>query len=364
MIIVFRTDASIQIGTGHVMRCLTLADALTVQGKECHFICREHPGHLLPLIAKRGHQVHVLPSDSDDDKSPTPAQNPQPLAHAQWLGATQAVDAQQCQPIVKSLNPDWLVVDHYALDHYWHQQLRPDCKKILVIDDLADRKHDCGLLLDQTLGRDAQDYKPWVPEHCELLCGSQYALLRPEFSQWRQYSLKRRKENKLEQLLINLGGVDKDNITTKLLQALQHSALPQNCKITVIMGASAPWIEAVKQQAKQLPWATEVKVGVSNMAELMANSDLAIGAAGATSWERCCLGLPTMMLVLAENQQMIARRLEATKACRIVELNDLSGGLNKALDGLTLKQLHNLATKASAVTDGWGVDRVIHDMST
>ncbi|WP_404418457.1 UDP-2,4-diacetamido-2,4,6-trideoxy-beta-L-altropyranose hydrolase [Marinospirillum sp.] len=354
MMIVFRTDASIQIGTGHVIRCLTLADALKEQGAECHFICRGHPGHLLNLIQERGHRVHtlLLTTQASNHQKAT-------LAHADWLGTTQQEDANLCISLLNDLNPDWLVVDHYALDADWEKSLRPYCKKILVVDDLADREHECDLLLDQTFGRESKDYKPLVPEHSQILCGSQYALLRPEFAQWRDYSLQRRKEGKLKQLLINLGGVDKDNITTALLQALQTSSLPKDCNITVVMGSSAPWIEAVKQEAKQLPWETEVKTGVNNMAELMANSDLAIGAAGATSWERCCLGLPTLMLVLAENQEMIARKLEVAQACQVIDHKDLVSGLTKALKRLTAKQLHNLAAKASDITDGRGAERVL-----
>jgi UDP-2,4-diacetamido-2,4,6-trideoxy-beta-L-altropyranose hydrolase len=353
MRIVFRTDASIQIGSGHVMRCLTLADALKQQGAECYFICREHPGHLNTLIEEHGHQVHTLPLATQPE-----SHKQAELAHAHWLGASRQGDFQQCQPLLQSLQPDWLIVDHYALDHHWQQPLRSDCRNIMVIDDLADRKHDCDLLLDQTFGRKAQDYQPLVPSTCEILCGSQYALLRPEFAQWREYSLRRREEGRLKQLLINLGGVDKDNITTQILKSLQNSALPKNCKITVVMGPSAPWVEEVKQEAKQLPWETEVKVGISNMAELMVNSDLAIGAAGATSWERCCLGLPTIMVVLADNQKTIANQLVAAGAALKINSQDLSATIPQLETKLTPDTLKYLSQSSASVCDGQGLRRV------
>lgn len=362
MRVVFRCDASIQIGTGHVMRCLTLADTLAASGAECYFICREHEGHLLKVIRKGGHQVYSLPFKADVEKS---SKNGIKLLHADWLGATQQEDTQQCIDIIKLIEPDWLIVDHYAIDISWEKTLRPYCKKIMVIDDLADRAHDCDMLLDQTFGRHIKDYLDWIPDNCQVLCGSKYALLRPEFAKWRDYSLERRKDGMLKHLLINLGGVDKDNITSKILKGLQKSSLPECCKITVVMGSTAPWIESAKAQAKALPWKTQVKRGVNNMAELMANSDLAIGAAGSTSWERCCLGLPTIMLVLAENQQQIALNLQNANAVYAINLqSDLESMILKAVRYFTKAQgvLEEMSINASSILDGCGSNLVIENM--
>lgn len=350
MKITFRVDASLEMGTGHVMRCLTLANALKEQGAECHFFCRKHPGNLIETIQQAGFQVHQLTTHSQPL-----ANKEKPLFHAAWLGTTQAQDAEECEAILKQLQPDWLIVDHYALDKIWQQALKPYCKKLMVIDDLVDRQHDCDLLLDQTFGRSSQDYQQLVPEHCQLLCGTEYALLRPEFAQWREFSLKRRKQGQLEHLLINLGGVDKDNITTQILKALSPASLPKNCRITVVMGGTAPWIDAVKQQAAQMPWPTEVKVGVNNMAELMANSDLAIGAAGSTSWERCCLGLPTIMVVLADNQRQIALALADKKAAKVIEnMADLAIVVSQLI-----KELNLLVKYAAKVCDGTGTQKTL-----
>lgn len=350
--IVFRVDASIQMGTGHVMRCLTLADALSRQGAKCEFICREHPGHLNALITQRGYKVHALAHV--EQSSPQMSSDTAALAHAHWLGATQEEDYQACAPLIQSVQPDWLIVDHYALDERWQKEMRPFCQKTMVIDDLADRQHDCDLLLDQTFGRNSDDYKPFVPEHCQLLCGAEYALLRPEFVQWRAYSLKRRENGQLEHLLINLGGVDKDNITTQILQALSNASLPKNCRITVVMGATAPWVKEVEEQAAQMLWPTEVKVGVSNMAELMANSDLAIGAAGATSWERCCLGLPTIMIVLADNQKLIAQALANNGV--IIPMYDAQQLPSLMINASS--KLNELSQRSAKISDGTGVFKV------
>ncbi|WP_270428615.1 UDP-2,4-diacetamido-2,4,6-trideoxy-beta-L-altropyranose hydrolase [Acinetobacter johnsonii] len=360
MKVVFRVDASIQMGTGHVMRCLTLADALKNQGAECYFICREHSGNLIGLITQRGYHVDALPymDLSQEDK----LQNHNvDLAHASWLGTTQKEDSSSCIPIVEALKPDWLVVDHYALDIRWEQVLRPYCKQVMVIDDLADREHNCDLLLDQTFGRDLKDYIARVPVSCEILCGAEYALLRPEFSQWREYSLERRENSQLKHLLINLGGVDKDNLTTQILIALKQCSLPSELKITVVMGGTAPWIKEVCQQAKDMPWITDVMVGVNNVAELMANSDLAIGAAGSTSWERCCLGLPCIVICLAENQKKVINILAEYGAAISCSLEDSING--KALDSkltFAARNLPKLIQNSISVVDGLGCNKVVN----
>ncbi len=232
----------------------------------------------------------------------------------------------------------------------------------MVIDDLADRPHACDVLLDQTFGRNAEDYLPWVPATSRLLCGSQYALLRPEFATLRPYSLQRRTEPRLRELLITMGGVDKDNATGQVLQALCTCPLPADCRITVVMGATAPWLNEVRSQAQDMPWPTRVLAGVSDMARLMADSDLAIGAAGATSWERCCLGLPTIMLPLAENQVQSCYALaEAGAGFMIQGPGALSAQLPKALHALTHNPfaMSESAAAAALITDGRGIERAI-----
>lgn len=365
MNVLFRCDASIQIGTGHVMRCLTLADELARQGDKCHFICREHKGNLIDLITQKGYKVYKLEAGSLNNSNKDEVEST--LFHSEWLGTSQAEDAKQSIDIINDIKPEWLIIDHYALNDYWEQQLRPHCDGILVIDDLADRKHDCEILLDQTFGRDKQDYQHLVPNHCKVLCGTKYALLRPEFSKWRQYSLERRKNNTLEHILVNLGGVDKDNLTSKILDTLKQAPLSDSCKITVVMGSTSPWIDVVKKKAEQLPWPVEVETGVSNMAELMANSDLAIGAAGSTSWERCCLGLPTIMLVIANNQMNIANNLESINAVKVVLNNhNLAQMINKYLYELiqSPKKLEAMSQSSADVLDGCGTFKVIEKMKS
>jgi len=261
MNIVFRADASLNIGTGHVMRCLTLADALRERGASCRFVCREHPGHLLQLISERGHVVVSLPLPSPPSAAPgTTDQQP---AHAHWLGTDWHTDAQQTLDGIGNTPVDWLIVDHYALDNRWESALRTRCQYLMAIDDLADRLHDCELLLDQNLGLTARDYAPYLPQDCTTLIGPRYALLRPEFAALRPYSMNRRKQPQLKQLLITMGGVDKDNATGQVLHALAQCTLPVDLQITVVMGPHAPWLEQVRQQAHIMPCPTQVLAGVS-----------------------------------------------------------------------------------------------------
>lgn len=359
MKVLFRVDASLEMGSGHVMRCLTLANQLSNSGMECHFVCRAHPGNLSDLIQQYSHRVHLLDGEGAHNREPSEGR----LAHEDWLGCDWQTDAEQTGKIAAMLKPDWLIIDHYAIDFRWEEQVRAHCGRTLIIDDLADRDHDCELLLDQTFGREASAYEARVPAKCKLLVGSKFALLRPEFAKYRRQSLARRTEGKIRRLLITMGGVDKDNITGKVLASLNGSALPAECEITIVMGATAPHVETVKALAAKLPWPTSVQTNVMNMAELMAEADLAIGAAGSSSWERCSLGLPTIMLVLAENQETIAEALEAEGA--VVGLRSWDkGGFDAALchqiaelvsdEGRVL----SISRKAASVADGGGVHLV------
>jgi UDP-2,4-diacetamido-2,4,6-trideoxy-beta-L-altropyranose hydrolase len=347
MRVVFRVDASLQMGTGHVMRCLTLAQVLKENGANVEFICRKHEGNLIDKIRSNGLIVHELGlfEETEVDTS---------LAHSHWLGATQQQDADDCIEIFKAEKINWLVVDHYALDDLWQKRLKPYCKKLMVIDDLADRKHQCDILLDQTFGRQQEDYFELTPKECKILLGSQYALLRPEFSKSREYSLERRKKLRFEHLLVNMGGADPGNITGQVIEELQAANLSKDVMITIVMGRTAPHLKSVSSFASKLSYRSEVKIDVNNMAEIMANTDIAIGAGGSTTWERCCLGLPALLYVIADNQRAIAENLEKIGVVKIVK------NLNQDLQVMTnnLSILRSMSKKSSMVCDGLGANRV------
>jgi UDP-2,4-diacetamido-2,4,6-trideoxy-beta-L-altropyranose hydrolase len=348
MRVVFRVDASLQMGTGHVMRCLTLAQVLKENGVDAEFICRKHKGNLINKIRLSGFNVHELEVLEEIEVG-------NKLVHSHWLGATQQQDANDCIDMLKPEKYDWLIVDHYALDEQWQKRLEPYYEKLMVIDDLADRKHRCDILLDQTFGRQQEDYSALTPEGCELLLGSKYALLRPEFAKWRAYSLEHRSKPELKQLLVNMGGVDVYNVTENILDELKTCNLPNDINIIVVMGELTPHLESVKSKANALPYKTEVKVDVDNMAEIMANSDIAIGAAGSTTWERCCLGLPTIQIVIAENQNTIAKSLAKNNAIKL--LQDIKE-LSRMISDVTC-WMKDVSDFAKQISDGLGSMRVV-----
>ena len=357
MFIVFRTDATSQIGTGHFMRCLTLADGLKRNGAHIRFISRELPVHLRAILAAKGIELSSL----DIYASAAP---PDDLAHAHWLGSSQVQDAEATTRAMQDHSWDWIVVDHYALDARWEGALRATAKKIMVIDDIADRQHDCDVLLDQNFGSRAENYVLLLPSHCLILAGSAYALLRPEFAALRIDSLSRRRQPAMRRVLVAMGGVDELNVTAAVLESLRKSELSEGVEIVVVLGASAPWIESVRHQAKHLKWRTEVLVGVTDMARVMADSDLAVGAVGSTTWERCCLGLPSVLVKLAVNQENSGIHLADAGAALVIDSTEIQSRLTGLINGLIrdVDARKRLAEAASNITDGKGIDRLMEQI--
>lgn len=357
MNVVFRADASIEIGTGHVMRCLTLADSLHQRGVVCCFVCKEHPGNLIEVISGRGFTVHAIPvigAKGYEDDEPA-------LDHQRWLGGDWRSDAAMTIESIGSMEIDWLVVDHYSLDARWEKHLRSYCNAVLVIDDLADRAHDCNVLLDQNYGRRPADYAGRVSDDCKILVGPRFALLRPDFSELRGKSLERRKNPQLRRLLISLGGVDKDNATGAVLDTIRSCSLSNDVRLTVVLGSHSPYLEQVRAIALEMPWATDLLIDVREMAALMADCDLAIGAAGISAWERCCLGLPSLIVLLAENQKPGALALEMSGAAIILgDISMIASELPRALQSLGSSAcLVEISAAAKALCDGRGASRVV-----
>lgn len=363
MQVLIRTDASLKIGTGHVFRCLTLADSLKSKGVDCKFICREHEGNLINIIRDRGFSVESLSVSSTKLIQKGCANTLHGSSnYDHWLGVAQEEDASQCINVLGDQKFDWIIVDHYGIGQEWESVMRAITNKIFVIDDLADRKHDCDLLLDQNLGRLQADYTSQVPQTCRLLIGPNFALLRPEFADARLNNSNRKSRDGIHRILISMGGVDLDNTTKKVLDALWQAShlLPSDCLIQIVMGAKAPWLEQIKSLSTQFPLACEVLVNVNNMAVIMSQADLAIGAVGGTAWERCSLGLPTLAIVLAENQRMGAESLAALGAIGILpQGSKMADVLISHLHALSKDSGLNKMQKASSkVTDGRGTEKI------
>lgn len=294
MNIVFRTDASLLMGSGHVMRCLTLAGELRLRRAEVTFICREHLGCLISLIVDKGYQVTCLPKAGCEY-----AVRPDDVDHAEWLGVSWEQDAAETIAALGQIGFDCLIIDHYAIDCRWERTLRPHVGRIMVIDDVADRPHECDLLLDQNLYVGMENrYNGLVPDYCIRLLGPKYALLRPEFTEYLRDM--RPRDGSVKSIFIFFGGSDPSNETTKALKAIKLLDLP-DVALDVVAGVANPHRDEIRSLCALMP-NTTYHCQVDNMAELMATADLAIGGGGTITWERCFLGVPAMVIAIADNQ--------------------------------------------------------------
>jgi UDP-2,4-diacetamido-2,4,6-trideoxy-beta-L-altropyranose hydrolase len=296
--ILIRADASRLIGHGHVMRTLSLARALRSAGAQVTFVSRAHPGSLIPLLQAEGFAVVSL----EPGVAVRTAAGP---AHAAWLGADWQQDAADTRAAVArgSAVPDWLIVDHYGIDAHWEAALRPHVRRIFVVDDLADRLHECDLLLDQNLVEDMHErYRGKVHEECATMLGPRYALLQPIYAQLHEQVAPR--AGPIRRIFIYFGGGDRHKLTLLALCAFIALDRP-DIAADVVVSDAAPAIAQLVRQSPQI----RVHADLPSLAPLMATADLAIGAAGSASWERLCLGLPALVISVAENQQPVARAL-------------------------------------------------------
>ena len=358
--IAIRTDASLEIGSGHVFRCLVLATALRKAGHSVSFVCRALDGNLARHIRTCGHDVTLLRSTRGMSPPRTPA-------HAHWLPVTQEEDAAQFLAAIEGSRLDWIIVDHYALDITWETAVRPFCNAVMVIDDLADRRHDSDLLLDQNLGRRVEDYAGLLPAAARRLIGPSFALLAPRFRELRAASLGRRGTGSLGRILITMGGVDGDNVTGRVIRLLRDHTPSGLRHLDVVMGHAAPHVADVGTELKALSLSHSLHVNTTKMAELMCAADLAIGAGGSTSWERCCLGVPSLMVRLARNQHAVIAALTAAGAA--VDLGDPTDDCfdDRLLEAFewtkSPERLIALSMAARGVCDGKGAARVIDEMA-
>ena len=357
MRVFFRSDASTQIGSGHVMRCLTFADVLREKGNECQFICRKHEGHMMSLIEQRGYRVKALPTSRKKVKLTGEPE------HASWLGCDWKEDAEQTQQAIGSEIISWLIVDHYALDHRWHQSLRLSTKHLMVIDDLADRPLDCELLLDQNFGSSATRYAGLVPQGCLQLHGPEYALLKPVYA--KQRAKMQQRTGQIQRVLIYFGGgADHADLTGQSVRAFYNQEL-SDIHLDVVVSESYAHLFSLHAIAA-LRGNVSVHMQLPNLADLMAQSDLAIGAGGTTTWERCCMGLPSIVISIAKNQQPACEALAQANLIRY--LGHMSSVTIEKIE-LEVKRLSRDSSKILALgkssmglIDGKGVIRVAERM--
>ncbi len=311
---IIRCEASSKIGAGHAMRCSVLAKLLAEHNWDCYFATSEETFSFIPKLKEF---QRIEPEQLSQDK----------IIH------------------------DLLVVDHYELDFEFEQAHRNLAAKILVIDDLANRKHDCDILLDQTFGRKSDDYINMVPTSCRIFAGSQFALLRPAFAALREKALLKRESTKeIKRLLINMGGADQHNFTTVVLKEIQKFGFKGD--IDIILGFAAPHKNAVLEQIEKMD-SNCVTHTDADMPSLMYEADVAFGAAGSSVWERACLGLPTILMLTADNQQFSYNQLINNGLC--IPINEMSTIFNVG----NYKQHYQ---KVAKICDGLGAQRIFNEI--
>lgn len=323
------------------MRCLTLARALADEGWRCGFVRRNDTLAQMPLPGPADFDFLALDAIGNEHDA----------LRRRWPDGA-----------------DIMIVDHYGLNADFEHGCRGWAGRILAIDDLADRPHDADILLDQTSGRRAQDYDGLVPAHCRLLLGADYALLRPEFAALRDQALARRRSAApVRRIMIAVGSTDPINSSAAALDAVVLSGLA--VEVDVILSSGAPHLDRVRAQSDGLPLTVRVHadVGAAKLAELMDQADIAIGSGGITSWERCCLGLPSLVVCSAENQRLVIANLAREGAVQllgdatVVDADRLAEALrNMAKDD---EARRDMSLKASRICDGLGAERVVRALT-
>jgi UDP-2,4-diacetamido-2,4,6-trideoxy-beta-L-altropyranose hydrolase len=328
---VFRVDASPSIGSGHVRRCLVLAEALAAAGWRVGFASVAGTKEAVPSLERSGFACHLV---AGDDNS---------------AAALRDLVGGDC---------DLLVVDHYGLDARLERACRPLAKRILVIDDLADRPHDCDMLLDQTHGREASDYKALVPANCRILAGSEFALLDPRFRQARERL--RAPSDQVRRVQVSFGGTDPAGATVRTLEALGEAKL--GVAVDVALGTANNNLSRIRQLAAQFDPPATVHVSVDDMASLIAQADMVVGAGGVSALERCCLGAPSITITIADNQRKLADELGQAGATENLgplsqlSAKDIAGAVARLASDTARR--HRMRTAALAIADGLGAARV------
>lgn len=355
--VAFRVDASEAIATGHFMRCLTLAEEFRRRGCRVRFLMRHTAPGLSDLLARAGIEYRpVAFRELREEVRGT--------SHAQWLGVEQGDDAADTLEALSDGVWDWMVVDHYGIDAEWEGAVASAVGRMMVVDDLADRPHLTSILLDQNLFPDLETrYLPWLPEGATPLLGPRYALVRPEFLQARNGT--RIQRERPARLLVSFGGVDAANTTGVALEAIRRLG-PRFPGLTgdVVVGAGHPSLQGILAECEAMGLAWHVMT--DRMASLMASADLALGGAGSTSWERCCLGLPAVCTPGGYNQVAIGRGLAAAGAAVLLEGDAASSveSWQEAIAGLLADRsaLITMSVAASGLVDGLGTSKVADAM--
>jgi len=334
--LIIRVDASIQIGIGHLMRCLALGQAWKEAGGQVIFITACQEEGLLQPLREEEFDIHLLAMPHPD-----------------------ASDWDHTKGILAAHPDAWVVLDGYHFNEVYQQQVKETEHRLLVLDDIAHLKHYyADILLNQNLGAEQLHYS--CEPYTHLLLGTRYALLRREFLAWKDW--KREIPEVARRVLVTLGGGDAENHTLKVIQALQKIDI-SGLEATVVVGASNPHADELELAAGQSRIPIRLVHNVGDMAELMAWADVAVATSGCTVWELMFMGVPALLITVADNQRYIAEQVESADVGK-----SLGWAKNISVEPLaravaSLLKNHDWRTKtvekARRIVDGLGAQRVI-----
>ncbi len=359
---VIRADVNVSIGIGHVMRCLALAEWLQ-EYRVVPVLLTKYKNELIKnKVLELGGDFVLLP---EQNESPSAT-----YAHSKWLNGTEEQDAAASVTKVNNLisycydkEPLFIMVDHYALAAPW-EKLLEKISPVLVLDDLSDRPHSCTWLVDQTVGKNADSYKSLISDTTTSFIGTHYALLRKEFAE-QATTFNRSFKRQNIKVLITLGGTDKNNDSIKILTFMESCKKFPYLEVVIVTGSSNPNLHDIQKYIENLP-NVKLLVDIKEMANLMKLSDICIGAAGSTSWERCVMSLPTLTVVIAENQKTIASNLAAKNATinlGLISKLSINFFLEKFERLRTEQELYeSLFQNSYKLCDGLGCKRIIQEV--
>lgn len=349
MRVAVRVDASAAIGTGHLVRSLALAEEVRRRGGEVTFIGRLLPDDLAVTVREAGHTLLEL--DPPDRRG------------GGLTDRSSVLDADRTVEALGDRLTDVVVVDHYGLDAVWERRLREVASRIVAIDDRADRAHACDVLVDHNLHDDAAArYRGTVPDGCRLLLGPSYALLRRQFAEARRRAQPRR--GTVRRILVSFGGGDDAGATALAVRTLRELGLERTV-VEVVAGPAHSGAAEIERLCREHP-AYLYRRRVDAMAETMLEADLAIGAAGISTWERCSVGLPAVVIVVADNQRAIAeaaRRegvLEVAGDARTIGRSELAAAVASLLS--RPRDLARMSERGLRRVDARGAVRVADEI--
>jgi len=334
----FRCDGSTQIGTGHIMRCLSLAEGLKRKHWQCAFVMKDYDARLADKIEEKGFELRLIPKESSLKED---------------LKLTRKYASQWKVSII--------LTDSYDLDREYLKTLKEDKFFVLSIDDSTQTHFYSDILLNQNIHATAREYSERIEPYTKLLLGPKYALLREDFVSSRNAE---RISEKVQKVLVTMGGGDPYNQSLKVLRALEN--MKEAFSITVLLGSSFLFHEEIENFTRRASKKIKIVHNTNQVARLMKESDLAISASGCTVWELCCLGVPTILLILSENQEPIAQSLQKKGIMKNLgwfnQVNEpyIQQEVSKLSADQKLRK--EMADKGQLLLDGLGVKRVVKEI--